>query len=149
MDPAPAFSARGQRGGWVYRRKLYHEAFDELTRWARREFQVGWQESPGRKLRTCIGAPSWRGRPISLKRAIGTCGQVSIKRPAPAGRDHPQHPQQRPHGLFLPPPQSVLDQAAADRAASKVSVPKSISGVSGLRHRPEHTSGRHPHLRRR
>ena len=29
---------------------------------------------PGRKLRTCIGAPSWRGRPISLKRAIGTCG---------------------------------------------------------------------------
>ena len=68
MDPAPAFSARGRRGGRVHRRKLYYEAFDELTRWARREFQLG------RKLRTCVGAPSWRGRPISLKRAIGTCG---------------------------------------------------------------------------
>ena len=50
MDPAPAFSARGHRGGWVYRRKLYYEAFDELTRWARREFQVGvarvpWEEA--------------------------------------------------------------------------------------------------------
>ena len=40
MDPAPAFSARGQRGGWTHRRKLYYEAFDELTRWAWREFKV-------------------------------------------------------------------------------------------------------------
>ena len=31
--------------------------------------RLAWQESPGRKLRTCVGAPSWRGRPISLKRA--------------------------------------------------------------------------------
>ena len=30
--------------------------------------------SPVGKLRTCVGAPSWRGRPISPKRAIGTCG---------------------------------------------------------------------------
>ena len=50
MDPAPAFSARGRRGGRVHRRKLYYEAFDELTCWARREFQVGvarvpWEEA--------------------------------------------------------------------------------------------------------
>ena len=50
MDPAPAFSARGHRGGWVYRRRLYYEAFDKLTRWARREFQAGvarvpWEEA--------------------------------------------------------------------------------------------------------
>ena len=50
MDPAPAFSARGQRGGWTHRRKLYYEAFDELTRWAWREFKVrvtrvAWEEA--------------------------------------------------------------------------------------------------------
>ena len=28
MNPAPAFSARGQRGGWTRRRKLYYETFD-------------------------------------------------------------------------------------------------------------------------
>ena len=47
MDPAPAFSARGQRGGWT---QLYYEAFDKLTRWAWREFKVGvtrvaWEEA--------------------------------------------------------------------------------------------------------
>ena len=41
MNPAPAFSARGQRGGWTHLRKLYYEAFASLTRWARQQFTIG------------------------------------------------------------------------------------------------------------
>ena len=88
--------------------------------------------------------------------------QVSIKRPAPAGRDSSTEPATKTARIVFAkrenpvkaPPQSVLDQAAADRAASKAipppplrappappapvpraaaqraaSVPKSISGV--------------------
>ena len=92
--------------------------------------------------------------------------QVSVKRPAPAGRDSSTAPATKTARIVFTkreskvkaPPQSVIDQAAADRAASKaipppplrappappapvpraaaqraVSVPKSISGVK----RPE------------
>ena len=36
--------------------------------------RLGWQGSPENKLRTCVGAPSWRGKQISPVRAIGICG---------------------------------------------------------------------------
>ena len=74
MDPAPAFSARGHRGGWVYRRKLYYEACDELTRWARREFQVGvarvpWEEASDLHRSSLL---AWQAD--FTEESIGTCG---------------------------------------------------------------------------
>ena len=51
MHPAaPDFSARGHRGGWVHRRRLYFEAYDVLSGWAWRTFRISierveWQDA--------------------------------------------------------------------------------------------------------
>ena len=91
MNPAPAFSARGQHGGWTHRRKLYCEAFDSLTLLGKQKFAIGGRFGLASKLPPAVALGRHR-TPLILQRAQtaaqGAAGQAST--PAqPAQPDTP------------------------------------------------------------
>ena len=160
MNPAPAFSARGQRGGWTHRRKLYYGAFVSLTRWARQQFALGvervaWEDA-SRHLRdaypdlydAAVALGRHRTPPI-LQRAQaaaqGAAGQVV----APAQQPQPSTPSSPSSTTTVSTikaaaPSTAVTQTAtgpADQAAT----PKRLQPEPQLRARPVGPPPTHQH----